>query len=108
MAIDLTVTLRVPGTITTFRVVDAMGEEIARVMTRHYGEGEARYLSGYATTAKPKPRVRVTPGQYHGKDGFHIRSNEGDSIFTETKTSAEKIRARLLAGEDTRASDFLP
>lgn len=110
--VDLTLTLRVPGTGTTFPIVDAMGEEIARVLTRYYGEGEVRYLHGTAVQSPPEPRVVTRRGKYRDKRGFVVRAyasgRNTSTIFTETETSATKIRARLLAGEDVRSSDFLP
>jgi hypothetical protein len=57
-------------------------------------------------------RVVVRPSTYRRKPGFTIREyidgRPRSVIFTETRTSAERIRAKLHADEEIALADFAP
>lgn len=59
--------------------------------------------------------LSIRPSTYRGKQGYKISGRrpgqEGGwsvSIFTETRESAVKIKAKVKAGEPIEASDWLP
>lgn len=64
--------------------------------------------------------VQIRRKRYRGKYGWlvlgYAKRQRGEpfadwwhvSIFTETRTSAEKIRKRVKAGEDVQLADFEP
>lgn len=87
---------------------DAIGTMLAAGMDRSasMGLGHVRYLGGMTTQPAPRPRVSIRSHTYRGTVGFLVRSSRGDSIHVTTRSAAEKIKARLLADEDTRAEDY--
>lgn len=87
---------------------DELGELIARALWGTMNLGTVRYLGGTAVPPPPTPRVSIHPHTYRDKAGFSVRSSGGGSIFVETRAAAEKIKARMLAGEDERMSDYYP
>jgi Lhr-like helicase len=98
--IDLTITLRIPDPDEPFDM-DAVGEQVAAWMGW-------QYLDGYNVLTPDPPRVSIRAARYRDVDGFSVRSSRGDSIFTHTRSSAEKIKARLRNGERTRMTDYEP
>ncbi|HXM59175.1 MAG TPA: hypothetical protein VOB72_27510 [Candidatus Dormibacteraeota bacterium] len=66
-----------------------------------------RAMTGAATA-----RLSIRPTTYRGEDGFLVYGRDGAgskvSIFTTTRGSAERIRERVKAGEQTTAEDFEP
>ena len=60
---------------------------------------------------KPIQRVAIRVSTYRGVNGFLVYGIGGGAwpkprVFTETRESAEKIKARLKAGEDITLEDF--
>jgi hypothetical protein len=57
-------------------------------------------------------RLQIRPSVYRDREGFSITGRDGVghriSIFTETRSSAEHIRRKVRAGEETTLSDFEP
>lgn len=112
---DLTVTLRVPMRVNEMGPAGAvsMGMTIAAILSEQMGPVE--YLGPtYARETPPPPRVSIHPAKYRSPmrgpgvpdEGFSVRASTGERIFTLTRTSAERIKARLLNGEDVRSEDF--
>jgi hypothetical protein len=62
------------------------------------------------TASTPKARLQIRQGEYRDKPGFHITGKDAKGhpvqIFTETRESAEHIKAELQRGEDTTVADF--
>jgi hypothetical protein len=62
------------------------------------------------TASTPKARLQIRQGEYRDKPGFHITGKDAKGhpvqIFTETRESAEHIKAKLQRGEDTTVEDF--
>ena len=57
-------------------------------------------------TATPEVvRLWMRPKTYRGIVGWHIYGS-GRSIFTRTKRSARRIKAKILRGQDIDLSDF--
>lgn len=52
-----------------------------------------------------RPIYRIIRKTYHGREGFLV-SGPRCSIFTETRGSAEMIRAKVRAGIETTLADF--
>jgi hypothetical protein len=57
--------------------------------------------------------LQIRKATYRGKPGFHIegRVTPGDfmtRVFTESRESAERIKAKLRAGEEIKTEDFNP
>jgi hypothetical protein len=50
--------------------------------------------------------LRIKAYHYHGSDGFLVYGHARVSIFTDTRTSAERIRAKLASGEELSEQDF--
>lgn len=77
-----------------------------------YGEAAAaslggRLLDAMAMPSRPAPkRIAIRSHSYRGTDGFSVQASSGESIFTVSRASAERIRDRLRAGETTRREDF--
>lgn len=105
-----TVRLRLPDTGDNFDA-DTMGAWIAE-------QTGFTYLGGFATPTPETPKVSIRPaknrnpfgGGFSPRDypvttGFGVTDGRS-RIFTTTKTSAEKIAARLRNFEDVRLSDF--
>jgi hypothetical protein len=55
-------------------------------------------------------RLSIRPKVYRGRDGFSISGTDAHGrrtrIFTETRSSAEHIRAKVRAGLDIDLEDF--
>lgn len=55
-------------------------------------------------------RLGIRRHRYQGKEGWRVYGIGGNgwptSIFTESRTSAEKIRERLYAGEEIEREDW--
>lgn len=52
-----------------------------------------------------RPSYRIIHKSYRGREGFLV-SGPRCSIFTETRGSAEMIRAKVRAGIETSMADF--
>lgn len=58
------------------------------------------------------PRVvTIRPKVYRGQEGFRVSGWQRESfwrpaVFTHTRSSAERIKARMKAGLDVRLEDF--
>lgn len=57
-----------------------------------------------------KGRLSIRRKVYRGREGFLVSGNVGGifgtSIFTETRESAEHIKAKVLRGEEITSQDF--
>ncbi len=73
-------------------------------------EKPAEAAAAKQPAAKSKARLQIREGDYRDKPGFHITGNDATGrpvrIFTETRASAEHIKAKLQRGEDTTVADF--
>lgn len=85
---------------------DELGDWIAEVV------GDGLLIDGYYLVScsvlpltLPK-RVGIYPSTYRSQPGFSVRDDRGQSVFTTTRASAEKIKARMKRGEDIRQEDW--
>lgn len=64
------------------------------------------YNKHMSTTEK---RIRIRPYVYRGEQGFLVSSGRapfGISIFTWSRDSAEHIKAKVKAGQQTNLQDY--
>lgn len=67
-----------------------------------------QYLAGIVVhqLSVPEPRsLRIVRETHRGQQGHRIQGS-GFSIFTKTRPSAERIKERIVRGEDIRPEDW--